>query len=198
MPYFHFLQYHFRALIWVFIVVISPYYAQVNILGRGICRSFPECLCIIGNIEKCFDTFNYKWAILDVMSSLKQTINLHVKVTNDTWIDRSLSHHRELMPLGILQLKVKYISMSSFLSWYPSSMQTFQKANISTMPILNVYVPYFLVRLLKHWGRDEMNNTSQTTFSNVFSSMKMFEFRLKFQWSVFLRVQLTTFQHWFR
>ena len=34
----------------------------------------------------------------------------------------------------------------------------------------------------------------QTTFSY----MKMFEFRLNFQWSLFLRVQLTIFQHWFR
>ena len=51
---------------------------------------------------------------------------------------------------------------------------------------------------LTHWGRDEMNNISQTTFSNVFSSMKMFEFRLKFHWSLFARVHLTIFQHWFR
>ena len=49
-----------------------------------------------------------------------------------------------------------------------------------------------------HWGRDEMNNISQTTFSNVFSSIKMFEFRWKFHWSLFPRVQLTIFQHWFR
>ena len=28
--------------------------------------------------------------------------------------------------------------------------------------------------------------------------MKMFEYRLKFHWSLFLRVQLTIFQHWFR
>ena len=49
-----------------------------------------------------------------------------------------------------------------------------------------------------HWGREEMNNISQTTFSNAFSSMKMFEFRLKFHWSLFPRVQLTIFQHWFR
>ena len=48
------------------------------------------------------------------------------------------------------------------------------------------------------WGRDEMNNISQTTFSNVFSSMKMFEFRLKFHWSLFPGVQLTIFQQWFR
>ena len=51
---------------------------------------------------------------------------------------------------------------------------------------------------LTHWGRDEMNNISQTTFSNVFSSMKMFEFRLKFHWSLFPRIQLTIFHHWFR
>ena len=51
---------------------------------------------------------------------------------------------------------------------------------------------------LTHWGRDEMNNISQTPFSNVFSSMKMFQFRLKFHWSLFARVQSTIFQHWFR
>ena len=36
------------------------------------------------------------------------------------------------------------------------------------------------------------------TLSNAFSWMKMLEFRLKFHWSLFLRVQLTIFQHWFR
>ena len=51
---------------------------------------------------------------------------------------------------------------------------------------------------LTHWGRDKMADISQTTFSHVFSSMKMFEFRLKFHWSLFLRVQLTKFQHCFR
>ena len=51
---------------------------------------------------------------------------------------------------------------------------------------------------LTHWGRDEIDIISQTTFLNVCSSMKMFEFRLKFHWRLFLGVQLTTFQHWFR
>ena len=51
---------------------------------------------------------------------------------------------------------------------------------------------------LAHWGRDKMNAISQPTFSNAFSLMKMFEFWLKFHWSLFLRVQLTIFQHWFR
>ena len=36
------------------------------------------------------------------------------------------------------------------------------------------------------------------TFSNAFSWMKIFEFRFKFHWSLFLRVQLTNSHHWFR
>ena len=43
-----------------------------------------------------------------------------------------------------------------------------------------------------------MDAISQTTFSNALSWMKMFEFRLKFHWNLFPRVQLTIFQHWFR
>ena len=47
---------------------------------------------------------------------------------------------------------------------------------------------------LTHWGRHKINAILQT-FSNA---MKMFEFQLKFHWSLFLKVQLTIFQHWFR
>ena len=43
-----------------------------------------------------------------------------------------------------------------------------------------------------------MDAISQTTFSNGFFLMKMYEFRLTFHWSLFLRFQLTIFQHWFR
>ena len=38
----------------------------------------------------------------------------------------------------------------------------------------------------------------QTTISNAFSWMKMYEFHLKFHRSLFPRVQLTIFQHCFR
>ena len=51
---------------------------------------------------------------------------------------------------------------------------------------------------LTHWGWDKMDDIFQTTFSNAFSWMKICEFWLRFHWSVFLRVQLTIFQHWFR
>ena len=51
---------------------------------------------------------------------------------------------------------------------------------------------------LTHWGRDKMAASSQTTLSNTFSWMKILKLRWKFRWSLFLRVQLTIFQHWFR
>ena len=50
--------------------------------------------------------------------------------------------------------------------------------------------------ILTHWGRDKMDAFSQTT--NAFSWTKIFEFRLKFHWSLFIRVRSTIFQHWFR
>ena len=40
-----------------------------------------------------------------------------------------------------------------------------------------------------HWGRDKMAVISQTTFSNAFSWMKMYDFRLIFHWSLFPRVE---------
>ena len=52
--------------------------------------------------------------------------------------------------------------------------------------------------LVTHWGRDKMAAISQTTLSNAFSWMMMLEFRLKFHWSLSIRVPWTIFQHWFR
>ena len=56
-------------------------------------------------------------------------------------------------------------------------------------------VPVVAINLLRP---RQMDAISQTTFSNAFSWMKMFEFRLKFHWSLFPRVQLTIFQYWLR
>ena len=55
-----------------------------------------------------------------------------------------------------------------------------------------------LLSILTHWGRDKMAATSQTAFSYAFTWMKMNDIQLKFHWSLFLRIQLTTFQHWLR
>ena len=45
---------------------------------------------------------------------------------------------------------------------------------------------------------DKMAAISQTAFSNAFSWMKNFVFWFKFHWGLFLRVQLTISQHWFK
>ena len=55
-----------------------------------------------------------------------------------------------------------------------------------------------IIRAFSHWGRDKMDAISQTTVSIAFSWMKMLEWRLNFHGSLFLRGQLTIFQHWFR
>ena len=49
-----------------------------------------------------------------------------------------------------------------------------------------------------HRGQNKMGNIFQTTFSNAFSWMKMYEFHFRFHWILFLRFQLTISQHWFR
>ena len=49
-----------------------------------------------------------------------------------------------------------------------------------------------------HWGRDKIDEFFETAFWNAFSWMRMFEFRLTFHWSVFLRAELTRVQHWLR
>ena len=49
-----------------------------------------------------------------------------------------------------------------------------------------------------HLPLGKMAAILKTTFSSAFSWMKMWEFRFKFHWNLFLRVQLTLRQHWFR
>ena len=59
---------------------------------------------------------------------------------------------------------------------------------------LHIHVIYVKTQ----WDWDIMTAISQTTLSNALSWMKMFEYRWRFHWSLFLRVQSIIFQHWFR
>ena len=54
-----------------------------------------------------------------------------------------------------------------------------------------------LLNVLTHGGRDKMGTIFETTFSNGFSCMKMYEFRLRFQLSLFCRVPIIISEHWF-
>ena len=51
---------------------------------------------------------------------------------------------------------------------------------------------------LTHWGRDKMAAISQTTLSNAFPWKKIYEPRMRIHWSLFLKFELTTSQHWQR
>ena len=51
---------------------------------------------------------------------------------------------------------------------------------------------------ISHWGQDKMSDISQTTYSNAFSRMKIYEFRLQCHWILFQRIKLTILHHWFR
>ena len=69
---------------------------------------------------------------------------------------------------------------------------------LTTVEVTVWMINYSPLFLLTHWGRDKMAVIFQMTYSNAFSWMKMYEFRLRFHWRLFLGVQSTIFQHWFR
>ena len=57
---------------------------------------------------------------------------------------------------------------------------------------------WWICTKIKHIGRGKMAAIFQTTSLNAFFWIKMNRFRLRFHLSLFLRVQLTIFHHWFR
>ena len=73
-----------------------------------------------------------------------------------------------------------------------------QSVDVVICDTIGKYSTALRISVLTHWGRDKMEAISQTAFWSAFSWMKMFAFRLKFHWSLFLKVQLKIFQHWFR
>ena len=109
------------------------------------------------------------------------------------WYEGKLGLH------GTEEVNIAPTSWSSFILAWPQCIQdSSYTRHTCEGTLLNKNIAINSHRLLTHWGWDRMVNISQTTFSNVFSSMKMFEFRLKFHWSLFPWAQLTIFQHWFR
>ena len=49
--------------------------------------------------------------------------------------------------------------------------------------------------VLTHWGQDKMDAIYQTVYSNAFSWKKMYGFRLRLHWSLFLMFELTIFPY---
>ena len=116
--------------------------------------------------------------------------------------------------LQLISLDSRHILQSNLLEFYSffySRRHRVQRLHSYRTPLLRISQPMAQQYLLQpggnwlctqpkltHWGPDKMADIFQTTFSNAFSWMKMYEFRFRFHWSLFLRVQLTIYHHWFR
>ena len=79
-----------------------------------------------------------------------------------------------------------------FLPWEYWLWWRWYRVTIHKMPRL------FDINSLPLLSMAKMATFSQTIFSDAFSWMNNFVLRLKFRWRLFLRVQLTITQHWFR
>ena len=95
------------------------------------------------------------------------------------------------MVCRLFEGKPKTGATPTYRLWCPLR---YQNQNTSTAK----WMPFLGLSVLTHWGREKMADIFQTTFKNAFSWVKMLKFRLKCHWSLFLRFQLTTFQHWRR
>ena len=76
--------------------------------------------------------------------------------------------------------------------------------NISRKPVQpRLLMPWLLADItehhdiITHWAWRKIATISQMTFSNGFSWIEIYIFRLRYHSSLFPRVQLTIFQHWF-
>ena len=67
---------------------------------------------------------------------------------------------------------------------------------IGVIALILIHVYMIAANQLIHCGWGKIAVISQTTFSNVFAWVKIYEFRLIFHWSFFLRFKLRVFQHW--
>ena len=87
---------------------------------------------------------------------------------------------------GIVGIQIIHFSLDDCENMYTLSCHHHPIGSTNYLPLFNTLRPR------------QMDAISQTPFSNAFSWMKMFEFRLRFHWRLFLRFQITIFQHWFR
>ena len=115
-------------------------------------------------------------------------------IHRDRWIPRTN---------GQLRGKCFHLMTSS---WYHESISPVYNALSYTPAWCTSWLKIIVYNLIieapvqynSHRGWDKIAAISKTTFSNAFSWMKIQEFRLKFLWSLFVRVQWTIFHLWFR
>ena len=132
-------------------------------------------------------TFDNKSTLVQVMAWCCQVTSHYL---SQCWPRLMLTH-------GVARPKWVNVKPST----YRTSQSNCHNSNFVVVNVGQFYL-YPVIRLpqclLTHWVRDKIAVIFQTIFSSVISWTKMYKFRLRFHWSLFLRVQLTTLQHWFR
>ena len=107
----------------------------------------------------------------------------HICVILPQWVNSLPKYNvHELLHQGIFLILIIFSLFLFFFLWFVIEMAC--------------EISFFIC--LIHLPLDKMSAISQTIFSNALSWMKMYEFQLKFHWSLFLKVQLIILQHWFR
>ena len=144
---------------------------------------------------------NRRQAIIWTNDSL---VNWHICATRPQWVSFSVM---EIKYFDLVHTN-KIVQHYCYLQWLcTGDTMPLKYGRIFTMGYCTCHdfqwstwfqLQNFTTWLLTHWGRDKMTPIFSKTFSNAFSWMKIYEFWLKFHWSLFLRVQLIKFQHWFR
>ena len=102
-------------------------------------------------------------------------------------------------PLPEIMWTNPWMGLMAFTWCYFQSKYTrYQNNKISLNIIFKLQLHLSGANELAHQGWDKIATIFPTTSSSAFSWMKVYEFWLKFHWSLLLTVQLTIFPHRFR
>ena len=138
------------------------------------------------------------WNIFRVTGPLCGEFHSHGEFPSQRPVARSFDVFLDLRPN--IQL-----SKQSCCWWFETpSRSLWRHCNATDVVILLLdksssrFQQQYVMLHLTYWDRNKMSASLQTTFSFPLSWIKMNEFRLTFNGSLFLSAKLTIFQHWFR
>ena len=145
-------------------------------LPTHICITRPQCVNLLAP-GRCSSIFKYVLFKHFIWTNMWNSICEIVLI----WI-----------PMGLIDNKS---ALDQVMAWcHQATSHYLEQCWPSSATPYGVTRPQWVNSLRRH----KIDAILQTTFSNAISSMKMFEFWLISRWSLFLKVQLTIFEHWFR
>ena len=187
------LEFYFLNIIYILLYIdfiLSIFFQHSNILTRA---SHHWCLAsnivLVLDVSQYYDDKNLLNSITLKLTSVKFKSDAAILTTKLT-ASSSLSSSSLWPPPPLsqavhLEKHLFYCPANYCFNWYFTEffMHSTKQSSV-----------FCMTGPLTHWGRDKMDAISQTTFSNGFSWMEMYELRLRFHWSLFPRVQSTIFR----